>query len=229
MGHFSSSIPASCERWDNPAYASVDGVLFNKDQTRLIRCPEGKVGGHRVPDTVTGIGYQAFSNCVKLVSVTLPDTVTSLADGAFAVCSSLTNLTIPSSVTSIGYMAFGYSTNLTTVFFKGNCPYAFDIFLGADRVSAYYLPGTTGWGTTFAGRRAALWNPTAQGSGIRTNRFGFTISGTPDIPFVVEASTSLAAPAWTPLQTSTLTNGSIYFSDPAWTSHPTRFYRLRSP
>ena len=31
------------------------------------------------------------------------------------------------------------------------------------------------------------------------------------------------------MQTCTLTNGSIYFSDPDWTNHPTRFYRIRSP
>jgi hypothetical protein len=29
--------------------------------------------------------------------------------------------------------------------------------------------------------------------------------------------------------TGTLTNGSIYFSDPDWTNHPGRFYRIRFP
>ena len=32
---------------------------------------------------------------------------------------------------------------------------------------------------------------------------------------VVEASTNLANPTWTPLATNTLTSGSAYFSDPA--------------
>ena len=31
------------------------------------------------------------------------------------------------------------------------------------------------------------------------------------------------------MQTCTLTNGSIYFSDPDWTNHPARYYRIRSP
>jgi len=31
------------------------------------------------------------------------------------------------------------------------------------------------------------------------------------------------------LQTLTITNGSVAFSDPAWTNYPTRFYRVRSP
>jgi hypothetical protein len=78
-----------------------------------------------------------------------------------------------------------------------------------------------------------LWNPSIQTSdtsfGLRTNQFGFTITGTANIPIVVEANTELAMASWTPLQTCTLTNGSIYFSDPAWTNYPARFYRLRWP
>jgi hypothetical protein len=35
--------------------------------------------------------------------------------------------------------------------------------------------------------------------------------------------------AWLPLQTNTLTGDSLYFSDPAWTNHPARLYRIRSP
>ncbi|MGA3265943.1 MAG: hypothetical protein ABSE16_03875 [Verrucomicrobiota bacterium] len=46
---------------------------------------------------------------------------------------------------------------------------------------------------------------------------------------VVEACTSLANPTWTPLLTGTLTNGSLYFSDPAWTNYSSRFYRISAP
>jgi hypothetical protein len=66
-------------------------------------------------------------------------------------------------------------------------------------------------------------------SAARTNRFGFTITGTTNIPIVVEASTNPASPGWTALQNCTLTNGSVYFSDPEWTNHTARFYRIRSP
>jgi hypothetical protein len=37
----------------NTAYSSDDGVLFNKDKTELIRCPEGKEGSYTIPDDVT--------------------------------------------------------------------------------------------------------------------------------------------------------------------------------
>jgi hypothetical protein len=64
--------------------------------------------------------------------------------------------------------------------------------------------------------------------GVQNNQFGFTVSWATNLPVVVEATTNLAHPVWQPLQTNTLTGGSFYFSDPQWTNHPIRFYRLRS-
>ena len=65
--------------------------------------------------------------------------------------------------------------------------------------------------------------------GVRTNQFGFNITGITNIPIAVEACTNLTSGNWTALQTYTPTNGAIYFSDPQWTNYPARFYRLRSP
>jgi hypothetical protein len=100
-------------------------------------------------------------------------------------------------------------------------------------VTVYYMPGTTGWGSTLAGRPTVLWNPQVQTSGadfgVRTNQFGFTITGTNGLVIVVEACTDLANPTWSPLQTNTLSGDSFYFSDPQWTNYPSRFYHLRWP
>jgi hypothetical protein len=78
-----------------------------------------------------------------------------------------------------------------------------------------------------------LWNPGAQTGdssfGVRTNQFGFNITGTTNIPIVVEANTNLGGNNWIALKTCTVTNGSIYFSDFQWTNYPGRFYRFRSP
>jgi hypothetical protein len=65
--------------------------------------------------------------------------------------------------------------------------------------------------------------------GVKTNRFGFIISWATNVPVVIEASTNLANPTWSPVATNTLISGTSYFSDPRWTNYPTRFYRLRSP
>jgi hypothetical protein len=198
----------------NSVYSSAEGVLFNKDQTTLIRCPEGKAGSYTIPDSVLDIAGGAFIDCTRLASVTIPNRVTYIGDGAFSVC-----------------------TNLTGVYFEGNAPslgtYVLD---GANNARVYYLPGTIGWGPTYADRPTAPWLlpypvilTIGPSFGLQTNRFGFIISWATNVPVVVEASTTLANPTWSPISTITLTNGSAYFSDPQWTNYPARFYRLRSP
>ena len=181
----------------------------------------------------TSIGSYAFNYCTGLASIAIPTSVTSIGSYAFNYCTSLTSATIGSSVISIGINAFYTCENLTGVYFKGNAPSAVSpLFNGDDNVTVYYLPGTMGWETPFVGLPPVLWNPQVQTSGasfgVRTNRFGFTITGTSGLVVVVEACTNPVNPAWSPLQTITLA-GSYYFTDPQWTNYPARFYRISQP
>ncbi len=194
----------------NPIYSSVDGVLFNKNQTTLIQCPGGKTGSYTIPSGVTTIGGWAISYCTGLTSITVPE-----------------------SVTSIGGSGFYYCTALRGIYFKGNAPgLGTQAFTYDTLVTIYHLPETTGWDSLFGGRPVVLWNPQVTSDatfGVRTNQFGFSISGTSNLIVVVEACTDLANPTWVPLQTNMLTDGSCYFSDPQSTNYPGRLYRLRSP
>jgi hypothetical protein len=148
-------------------------------------------------------------------------------------------VTIPSNidglmVTSIAAEAFSGSS-LTSVYFEGHAPAAdSSVFVSDDNVTAYYLPGATGWGEFSAntGLPALLWNPVIQTNGgsfgLSNNQFGFNILGTSNIPIVVEVCLDLANADWTSLASLTLTNGLFAFNDPQWTNYPTRFYRIRS-
>jgi len=184
---------------------------------------------------VISIGQSAFFSCESLTAVTIPNSVTSIEPNVFWHCLSLTNITIPSSVTNIGMGAFGICYNLTGVYFEGNAPSldaGVNLFDYDDHVVCYYLPGTTGWGTSFNYRPTAVWTPSIQTSdtifGVSTNIFGFNINWASGMSVVVEASSSLSNPVWSPLVTNAVSRGTFYFSDPQWTNYPSRFYRVRS-
>ena len=100
----------------NPAYASIDGVLYDKDITSLIRYPGGKTAQRfEIPATVKTIEADAFSECRGLTSVTIPNSVTAIGSYAFAVCENLRSITIPNSVTTIGSSVFWICRGLTSV------------------------------------------------------------------------------------------------------------------
>jgi hypothetical protein len=245
----------------NPVYSSVDGVLFDKSQRTLIKWPLGRTGSYAIPDGVTNIAPGAFATCWSLTNLTfpdsmtrigpgalggfvgltriaIPDSVTSIGTNAFAGCFHLTTVTIGSGVTNIEDEAFAYCTNFSfALYFEGNAPVAGNDVFDADAYAkVYYLPGTTGWGSTFGGVPTAPWTlpyplilSKASGFGLMPNgAFDFTVSWATNLPVVVEASRDLSGAAWQALQTNTLINGSFYFTDPVSTNYTSRFYRARS-
>ena len=121
----------------NPKYTSVDGIVYNKNITKLLRCPVGKTSvtipdsvttieedafyyctsltSVTIPDSVTAIGVCAFGKCTNLTSVTISNNVTTVAEWTFSGCTSLPSVTIPDSVTTISYGTFEECTHLTSV------------------------------------------------------------------------------------------------------------------
>jgi hypothetical protein len=157
----------------------------NADGTTItITGYTGSGGAVNIPSTINGltnvsIGDSAFYQCFSLTSVTIPNSVTNIGAGAFAFCNNLTNVTIPSSVTYINVAAFYYCTSLNGVYFQGNAPdiftnppgiYGLGVFDGDGEATAFFLPGTTGWDSNFAG--LSTWS-----SDYKTNNGTITIIG----------------------------------------------------
>ncbi len=84
----------------NPNYCSIDGSLYSKDGTHLLRYATEQTDViFTVPNSVTAIGESAFSNCASIKSIILPNSVLSIGDATFEDCKNLESLSIPASLT----------------------------------------------------------------------------------------------------------------------------------
>ena len=99
----------------NTAFSSIDGILFDKNQTTLIKLPNNFMGAYTIPLTVSTIANLAFFGCNNLYDVTIPTTVTNLGSQAFSYCRGLKSIFVPSSVTTMGGFVFMSSSCLITV------------------------------------------------------------------------------------------------------------------
>lgn len=110
-----ASITASTE---NPYFSSLDGVLFNKDISVLVRYPAGRPGEYTIPPGVTAIGEHAFDSCRYLQDLVIPDSVTSIGEYAFYSSFSLRTVDTGSGVLNIGECAFESCGALESVTFS---------------------------------------------------------------------------------------------------------------
>ena len=101
---------------DNPSYREIDGALFTSDMSILIGYPSGKTDTtYIVPNGVKYVGDWVFSECYRLVNITLPDELLIIGGSAFYACTGLKSITIPNSVKYIGGIAFELCENIQTI------------------------------------------------------------------------------------------------------------------
>lgn len=106
---------------DNHFFCSVDGVLYNKDKTKLLQYPQGKSDiSFHIPNSVKSIEKFALLGN-NLISITVPHSVTEICASAI-ICPNLKSIMIPNSVTSIGNGAFKSCLNLEKVLYETDTP-----------------------------------------------------------------------------------------------------------
>ena len=91
----------------NANFSSLDGVLFNKDKTTLIKFPANKeTEKYTIMDGVINIYDYAFYECDNISYITIPNTVENIGDYAFAWCDYLYDITFGNGVKYVGDYAF---------------------------------------------------------------------------------------------------------------------------
>lgn len=92
---------------ENPVYCVKNGLLLDKGEKVLIRCPSGRYGEVTdIPDTVFLISDAAFADCSSLSKIELPVSVLSIGAMAFSNCQSLSEVIVPSGVQTLPDSAF---------------------------------------------------------------------------------------------------------------------------
>ncbi|MFI3229772.1 MAG: leucine-rich repeat protein, partial [Bacillota bacterium] len=102
---------------DNKYYTAVDGVLYNKEETKIIAMPAGKTGTFYLPQSVEVIGFGAFENS-SITEIIFDDNSNLLTFGYRAFYgASITSIVVPATVISIDYYAFAMCDKLESVIF----------------------------------------------------------------------------------------------------------------
>ncbi len=188
-----------------------------------------------IPTGISTLAECSFQRCFSLTNINLPSTLASVGANAFQYCGNLMAITIPAGVTNLGSYGFAACTNLAFLLFLGDPPQLDPLttFHGTPTLAVYYLPSAVGWGDSFGGRAAELWDPRIElgnsAFGVREEGFAVSIRGTPNLPIVLETAETLKGRGWRALLSCAITNGSLLFKDPDWTNHTSRFYRIRPP
>ncbi|WP_269477841.1 leucine-rich repeat domain-containing protein [Hominibacterium faecale] len=100
----------------NAVYETIDNVLYNAKEKKLIRYPENKPGtGYQISEGTEIIGKYAFRDCYSLENVKIPNSVLYLEAFSFQGCNSIGEIKIPEGVKQIESGNFANCINLERV------------------------------------------------------------------------------------------------------------------
>ena len=135
---------------NNLNFSSLDGNLYNKNKTTLVRYAIGRTAtSFTIPNSVTTIGGYSFSDCTALSSITIPNSVTTIGSYAFSDCTALSSIAISNSVTIISEYAFRNCTALSSITIPNSVTtigdYAFYNWTNTQKIRIEAASKPAGW------------------------------------------------------------------------------------
>lgn len=129
---------------ENPAFCAIDGVLYNKAQTKIVSYPKGRAQkSYVVPEGVTVIGEGAFWFAETLTSLTLPNTLVEIEPDGIRGCSGITELKLPESLRIIGDCSIQTCKKLKSIEIpSGVTEIPFGAFWDCWALESVHLPDT---------------------------------------------------------------------------------------
>ena len=126
----------------NPVLCAVDGVLFDKEKTKLYTYPAAATRtSYSVPESVTWIEGNAFAHNQHLVSVVLPDQATALGASAFYGCTNLEEVKLPSALTTMAGYLFTNCEHLKSITIPEGVTYlGGHLFSGCNSLTEVTMP-----------------------------------------------------------------------------------------
>lgn len=128
--------------YDGNNFTVENGVLFNKDKTKILCYPIGKKAeSYIIPAGVRYISEKTFMKSRHLKKVTIPDSVLEIGFWAFRDCVGLENAIIPGSVQEIAGCAFENCYNLKSVhIFDGVKKIGWNAFENCHKLESITIP-----------------------------------------------------------------------------------------
>ena len=128
---------------DHPTLATIDGVLFHKEDKTLVCYPcKNQSRYFSIPEGILSIGDGAFRNA-NVITIDIPSSVVKIGNYAFYGCSYVDYIVIPDQVGYIGKYAFAEMDDLEWA----SLPYGLDtlqegLFSGCGSLNSVNIPST---------------------------------------------------------------------------------------
>ena len=101
---------------DNPAYKSVTGILFDKNEDTIICYPKNDSRQeYFIPESVSSISKGAFNSCTNILGIYIPNKVLEIDDATFENCINLQSINLHNRIKKIGAKAFQICKHLETL------------------------------------------------------------------------------------------------------------------